>query len=97
MPQPRRDTRSSSVRYPNQWKAVRQLRGLTQRQVARYLGHLNTKYYSHIERGLRFPGPRILFRLLVLFDVRLRSVYPSLSWQAENAIKRRRERDQPPG
>src|SRR4051812_38317234 len=82
--------------YPNQWRALRKLRGLSQERVARFLGHLNVNYYQDIEAGRHFPGPRILTVLLALFEISLHQAYPTLMWEAEATVKRlgrlRRER-----
>lgn len=76
------------TRFPNRWKCLRQQRGLELREVAEHLGHLNIKYYQSIESGSRFPGPRIIFILLNLFQAELSSAYPELSGEARRRLTR---------
>jgi transcriptional regulator with XRE-family HTH domain len=83
--------------YPNQLRALRRLRGLTQEDVARYLGHLDIEHYRDIEAGLHFPRAQILFRLLALFRATILQAYPTLMWRAEDEVKEIGEkRDQKP-
>lgn len=58
------------------------MRGFEQRQIARELGHVDSKYYQKIEAGERFPGPKIVFTLLALFGVMLHQAYPDLASEA---------------
>lgn len=80
------------VPYPNQWRRVRRLRGYTQRDVARYLGHVDIDSYYEIERGRRFPRAENLMLLLRLFAVTLEQVYPDLAWGADRCIDETRRR-----
>ncbi len=76
--------------YQNQWRMLRQLRGLKQLDVAHYLNHLNPEHYQDIERGRIFPQAKILFRLLALYRVEVGQAYPALMSEAEEAVQRQR-------
>lgn len=76
--------------YQNQWRMLRQLRGLRQRDVAHYLSHLNIEHYQDIENGRIFPQAKILFRLLALYRVEAGQAYPALMSEAEEAVHRLR-------
>ena len=76
-------------RHRNQWRAVRRLRGLTQRCVASYIGHLNVDYYRDIEHGRRLSSIPLLARLLCLMNCSLLQAYPWLVWEAEEFVKTR--------
>lgn len=46
----------NNSKYGNQWKALRERRGLTQTDVARTLGYSTPQFISNVERGrCRFP------------------------------------------
>lgn len=45
---------------PDEFRAARQSLGLTQAQMAEWLGYGNVMRISEIERGLRDPGPAVL-------------------------------------
>lgn len=72
--------------YPNAWRHLRRERGLSQQNVAHYLGHLNVDYYQDVEAGRRFPRARILALLLTLLRVSLEDVYPELMTEAAHAV-----------
>lgn len=78
--------------YPNEWRSVRKKYGLSQRDVAHYLGHLNVDYYQDIEAGRRFPHARILAVLTALFRVELPDAYPELVEHAKFHVATIRER-----
>ncbi|MBI5077467.1 helix-turn-helix transcriptional regulator [Candidatus Falkowbacteria bacterium] len=80
---------STSCRHRNQWRLIRKLRGFTQRQVARCIGHLNVDYYRDIESGKRIPSGRLLARLLCLLHCSLHQAYPWLVWEAEDFVETR--------
>lgn len=87
---PRREEQLITAPYQNQWRALRLLRNLTQRDVVHCLNHYNTKYYQDIEAGRRFPHARILFRLLALYDVGIAQAYPNLLVEAQAEVDRLR-------
>lgn len=84
----REELRDKAQPYPNQWRALRNLRRLRQRDVAHALGHFNVWYYQDIESGRRFPQARILFLLLALYEVNLAQAYPTLALEAEETLQR---------
>ena len=81
--------------YPNEWRSMRRQRGLSQRDVAHYLGHLNVDYYQDIEAGRRFPHARILAVLTALFRVGLPDAYPELLRHAHSHVATIQERSKP--
>jgi predicted flavoprotein YhiN len=86
---PRRaGTSQAMYPYENQWRTLRLLSRFTQRDVIKYLEHLNTDHYQDIERGRIFPQAKILFRLLALYRIELSQAYPVLMMEAESAVKR---------
>lgn len=72
--------------FPNRLKRLRRAQGLTQRQVARCLGHLEVAHYGEIERGKCFPHVEILTRLLSLFNASMWDAYPEQMVEATQAL-----------
>ncbi|MBN9483135.1 MAG: hypothetical protein BGO70_01045 [Bacteroidetes bacterium 43-93] len=62
-------TRKNNLRH------YRELKGLTQQQVADYLGFKSTDRISRWEAGLTYPHVRNLFKLGVLFELHAEELY----------------------
>ena len=60
---------------PNNWKALRQRSGLTQRHVAQYLGLASTDRISKWEKGVMYSHVRTFIKLLALYHVPPNAVY----------------------
>jgi DNA-binding XRE family transcriptional regulator len=65
-------------RFPNQWRQIRQIRGLSRDAVAQAIGHDQPTHYDAIERGDVEPRVSLLVRLLDLYDCDVRQAYPRM-------------------
>ena len=81
--------------FPNRLRHLRTATGLTQAQVARYLGHINPSHYGDIERGRVFPQVGILSRLLVLFSASMWDAYPEQMVSASETLSQVHRRSHP--
>lgn len=61
----------------NNLRHYRELKGLTQQQVADYLGFKSTARISKWEKGLQYPHVTNFILLLVLLETEAQSIYPS--------------------
>lgn len=64
---------------PNNLKEYRLKAGLTQKQVAQFLGFTNTVSICHWENGLNIPNIINLFKLSALYKTSPGELYVSLS------------------
>ena len=55
-------------------KEYRKAKALTQDEVAEQMG-ISASFYTNIERGTRFPGVHLLYRLAKEFDVDIGSLF----------------------
>ena len=78
--------------YPNRLRQMRQARGLTQRDVARYLGHVTVDYYRDLEHGKRFPRLENLATLAIALSATLWDLYPQACVDAQDRVRRVDER-----
>ncbi|QQR50104.1 helix-turn-helix transcriptional regulator [Candidatus Nomurabacteria bacterium] len=60
---------------PNKLREARKLNGLTQKDVATYLGFTDEGQVSKWEQGHYYPGTEYLFRLCVLYGVYPHQLY----------------------
>jgi transcriptional regulator with XRE-family HTH domain len=60
----------------NRLKELRKERGLTQKQVAEFLGHKSEDRISHWEKGQAIPNVPNLFKLAKLYEVLPHEIYP---------------------
>lgn len=83
-----------SNRFRKRLKELRQAKGLTQREVAEYLG-MKTEQYQWLERGRnKNPQLKTLYRLALVFDTDFKDLLPSIYEPGEKETAN--PDDQPP-
>jgi transcriptional regulator with XRE-family HTH domain len=60
----------------NKLKELRKVHGLTQKQVAEFLGHKSEDRISHWEKGQAIPSVPNLFKLAKLYKALPHEIYP---------------------
>jgi len=68
-------------RIPNRLKKYRRLAGLSQKEVAQFLGLKNTACISRWEKGCGYPGITVLFRLSLLYKTLPNHLYQEV-WES---------------
>ena len=76
----------------NQLRKYRKARGLTQRDVARILGHTTTSLISRWERGVCLPKPINLFRLAALYRTLVDALYIQLLRSIRDEVRKAEEK-----
>lgn len=71
---------------PNRLRKHRRLQGYRQRDVARLLGHSNTRRISMWEKGLAFPNVMNLFKLSIIYRTLPNELYFDLMPELKSFI-----------
>ena len=82
-------TTRSTRRIPNELKRCRRHRGLSQKEVADYLGFKNTTWISRWENGDTLPNLISALRLSGLYQIPVETLFGELARTAmENTFKK---------
>ncbi|HZU31274.1 MAG TPA: helix-turn-helix transcriptional regulator [Candidatus Angelobacter sp.] len=71
--------------FNNLWVARRRLR-MSQKQVARLLGHASTTMLSKYERGRRPPPFEIAIKLTIIYKMNIEELFPQLYRELKTEI-----------
>lgn len=73
--------------YPNMLKIIREDARYTQRQVAKLLGHNNSKMLSEWENDKKMPNAENLIMLCALYDKTVGDLYPDCYLKAKRKFQ----------
>lgn len=76
------------MRYPNRLKELRITKGLTQKEVAAFMGKQCEDRLSEWERGKNMPSVLNLLKLSGIYKVPIQEIYPNFQLEMETKIEK---------